>query len=406
MNNTLLAVLLPILAFIVTMAVYPAVLRFAKKHGIVDNPNARKLQRVPVPVMGGVAVFIGLVIPLIVASIYFSYSPLWVGLTAMAIMMLIGAWDDAKDIPANLRFIIEIALVWAMMYFNDGAIDSLHGLWGLQEINILVALPLTIIAGVGIINATNLIDGVDGYSSGYGIMASTMFAIMFFSVEAYDVACFSLIIAGALLPFFLHNVFGYKSKMFIGDSGTLMLGTAFAMFVLCVLCKNSPCSVLEKKGVGLVPFTLAVLAIPVFDTLRVMGARIMKGVSPFHPDKTHLHHLFIEMGFSHIGTTFSILTMNFFIVLVWWLSWAFGASIDVQTYIVIGLSLLATFGFYKFMRNQQRGGELDEDGFPTGSRIWKVFCKLGELTHMERSGFWKIMRESVDGKMLGSNKSL
>ena len=401
MSNTLLAALLPVLAFIVSMAVYPLVLKYAKNHGIMDNPNARKLQRVPVPVMGGVTVFIGIAVAMSFAISYYSYSRIWVGLSAMAIMMLIGAWDDMKDVPAVLRFLIEIFVVWAMMFLSRTGIDDFHGLWGIEEIDSLLALPLTIVAGVGIVNAINLIDGVDGYSSGFGIMACVLFAILFYSVGAYSVGCLALIIAGALLPFFLHNVFGYKSKMFIGDSGTLMLGTAFATFVFSTLSKESPCCYLEGKGLSLIAFTLAALAIPVFDTLRVMMVRVLRGISPFQPDKTHLHHLFIEMGYSHIGTSVSILTMNLFIVLVWFVSWKLGASIDVQTYIVIALGLLLTFGFYKFMRNQQKRGMLDEEGYPTGTKIWKAMCKRGEKTHIERTGFWKIMRKVMDDKPLG-----
>ena len=401
MNHLLLAALLPTLAFLVSLAVYPLVLRFAKNHGIVDNPNARKLQRVPVPVMGGIAVFIGIAVSLIVGNIFFTNLPLWVGLIAMTVMMLIGAWDDMKDVPPVLRFLIELFVVWAMMYATKTGIDDFHGLWGLEEIDTLLSLPLTIVAGVGIINAINLVDGVDGYSSGYGMMASVLFAILFFSVGDYEGGCLGLIVAGALLPFFLHNVFGYKSKMFIGDSGTLMLGTALACFVFATLSKESSCCCLEEKGFGLIAFTLAVLAIPVFDTLRVMSVRIIRGSSPFQPDKTHLHHLFIEMGYSHIGAAISIISMNFCIVAIWFLSWKLGASIDVQTYIVVALGIISTFVFYKFMRTQQNGGELDEEGYPTGTRIWKIMCRRGEKTHIERTGFWKTMRKIMDDKPLG-----
>lgn len=401
MNHLLLAALLPIMAFLVSLAVYPLVLRFAKNHGIVDNPNARKLQRVPVPVMGGIAVFIGIAVSLIVGNIFFTNLPLWVGFIAMTVMMLIGVWDDMKDVPPVLRFLIELFVVWAMMFATKTGIDDFHGFWGREEIDTLLSMPLTIVAGVGIINAINLVDGVDGYSSGYGMTACILFSILFFSVGDYEVGCLALIVAGALLPFFLHNVFGYKSKMFIGDSGTLMLGTALATFVFSTLSKDSSCGCLEEKGFGLIAFTLAVLAIPVFDTLRVMSVRIIRGSSPFQPDKTHLHHLFIEMGYSHIGAAISIITMNLCIVAIWFLSWKLGASIDVQTYIVVALGIISTFVFYKFMRTQQNGGELDEEGYPTGTRIWKTMCKRGEKTHIERTGFWKTMRKIMDEKPLG-----
>ena len=143
---------------------------------------------------------------------------------------------------------------------------------------------------------------------------------------------------------------------------------------------------------------LAVLAIPVFDTLRVMSARIVRGKSPFSPDKTHLHHLFIEMKFSHIGTSFSILMMQCFIILVWGLCWLAGVSVDVQLYVVLVLGIGVTFFFYRFMKIQQQGGPKDEDGIPEGTLLWKGMCKLGEKTHFEKGIVWKFLECLVDGK--------
>lgn len=396
MNITTTGFFLCLLAFIVTTLVYPFVLSYAQKNGIVDNPNARKLQRVPVPVMGGVAVFVGILISVLVSNIQINDLTIWVGFVCMVIMLVIGAIDDIRDIPATLRFIIETALVYGMIVVADIGIDSLHGLWNVGEIPTSISLPLSIIAGVGVINATNLIDGVDGYASGYGIMSCSLYAVLAFYVGDMVIGRLALIFVGSLVPFFLHNVFGRKSKMFIGDSGTLMMGTVMTLFVFSILSKNSDCCVLEQKGLGLVPFTVAVMSIPVFDTLRVMGARVVRGTSPFHPDKTHLHHLFIEMGFSHIGTTLSILLLDFLIVAIWFILWLLGASIDVQFYIVVGLSMFVTFGFYRFMKIQQNRGPKDEDGYPMGTKIWRFFCILGDKSHIERNGMWAFMRKLMD----------
>lgn len=387
----------PLLSLIVSLVVYPFVLRIAIKHNIVDNPNARKLQRVPVPVMGGFVVFSGIIVALLVSNTQLNDTSTWVGLTAMTTMLVIGAWDDIMDVSATLRFILEMALVYGMVVLADIGIDSFHGLWGIGAIPDSVSLPLSVIVGVGVINATNLIDGVDGYSSGFGILSCALFAALFYEGGNVVMGRLALICVGALIPFFLHNVFGNKSKMFIGDSGSLMMGAVLSLFVFSFLSKDGSCAVLEDKKMGMLPFSIAVLSIPVFDTLRVMCVRIIRGKSPFHPDKTHLHHLFIEMGFSHLGTTFFILSINVFIVAAWFVSWKLGASVDVQFYVVVALSFLATFGFYKLMKVQQNKGDADEDGYPTGGRLWKWMCNLGEKTHIERNGFWQFMRNLVDG---------
>ena len=398
--KTLVAVfIVGAIAFLISAWMFPKALKYAKKHGIVDNPNARKLQRVPVPVLGGVAVYTGLLVATI-AIVFITHNYRIIPIIfAMTVMLGIGVWDDIKNLPATLRFIVEIALVWGLMASTGKYIDSFHGLWGIHGVDVFVSLPLSLLAGVGIINAVNLIDGVDGYSSSYGILTNMVFALIFFSVGYRTLGLLSVACACAIVPFFFHNVFGKSSKMFFGDGGTLMLGTLMSFFVFSLLSSKTICMTLAHRGIGTVALALAVLAIPVFDTLRVMSARIVRGKSPFSPDKTHLHHLFIEMKFSHIGTSFSILMIQCFIILVWGLCWLAGVSVDVQLYVVLILGIGVTFVFYRFMKIQQQGGPKDEDGIPEGTLLWKGMCKLGEKTHFEKGTVWKFLERLVDGKI-------
>lgn len=388
LNETWIALILCLVALGVTALVFPYVLRYAKKHNLVDNPNYRKLQRVPVPVIGGTAVFIGFAVALSVATIVFHLRYMGVGLAATGLMWLLGTWDDLKDIPANLRFIIEIVVLWALITLGQTSIDDFHGLWGIHAVSPYISIPISILTGVGLLNAINMIDGVDGYCSGFGMLSSLLFAVLFFAAGDVPAGCFALICAGSLLPFFLHNVFGKRTKMFIGDGGSLMIGMLMTLFVYRVMVSGSLCDrFYVEQGMGLAAFTLAVLCIPVADTLRVMSARILKGKSPFSPDKTHLHHLFIEMGFTHVATSLSILLMDLVIVAVWLLSWKLGASVDVQLYVVILMGLLVCFGFYFYMESQRA----------KNSALWQRFCKLGALTRSKGARFRVRMRRLVDG---------
>lgn len=400
MNNTSIAILVTVVAFVVSALVFPKALRFARQHDIVDNPNARKLQRIPIPVLGGVAVYTGIMAAAVVLLTFNQSTVLMWTLMGMTVMQVIGTWDDMEDISAILRFLIEVSLVGAFIALTDIYIDDFHGLWGIHRIGPEIGIPLSMVAGVGIINATNLIDGVDGYASGYGMMASLLFAFAFASVWDNSMVCMALIVAGALLPFFMHNVFGVRSKMFMGDGGTLMLGVLMTVFVLYALSSHTSCDGLDERGVSLTGLTLAFLCIPVFDTLRVMSARITRGRSPFRPDKTHLHHLFIDMGFSHLGAALFILFLNLLVVASWFAAYQLGASIDMQTYIVILLGVGVTFGFYKLMRVQQNGGPKDVDGYPTGTWLWHLMCRLGTWTHREDKRSWRIMRWFMDVPMM------
>ena len=397
----MIGVLVMTVAMVTSMAVYPWALRFARKRGIVDNPNARKLQRVPVPVFGGIVVYSGILAGgLVLAAFMWS----WVmvsGLIGMTIMLLIGMWDDQKDISPLLRLFIEVVLVAAFIGLTGVYIDDFHGLWGINAIEPWFGIPFSIFAGVGIINAVNLIDGVDGYSSGYGMMACTFFGLCYWTVWTPTMTCMTMVVTGALLPFFLHNVFGENSKMFIGDGGTLMLGMFMTVCTFFALSSTQPCDKLDDQGLSLSAYSIAVLCIPIFDMLRVMTLRILRGKSPFKPDKTHLHHLFIDMGFSHLGAALFILLLNFGVVLIWIASWKLGASVDLQTYIVMALGFLVTFGFYEYMKKQQNGGPVDEEGYPLGTLLWHRMCELGYHTHKEDKRFWRVLKIIMDGPLMG-----
>ena len=406
LDNEIIAILVFVVSLVVSILMYPRMLRFAISHDIVDNPNARKLQRRPVPVMGGFVVYTGILAGGLVLQAFMNEPLVAWGMTGMSVMLIIGMWDDIKSLSASLRFLLEIILILLFMWQSGIYIDDLHGLWGVHEIGPLVSYPLNVVAGVGIINAVNLIDGVDGYSSGFGMLACLCFAILFMSVWSQFMVCLAMIVAGALLPFFMHNVFGVRSKMFIGDGGTLMLGMLMVVFVFYSLSSKGRCASLEEANIGLEALAVAIVSIPVFDTTRVMIMRILRGNSPFKPDKTHLHHLFIDMGFSHLGAAASILIMNLMVIMAWLLSWQFGASIDIQSYVVLVMSLLVTFGFYKLMKVQKNHGPVDEEGYPQGTWLWHAFCHLGAMSHREKGRAWQFLRWLVDTRHLSKKVSL
>lgn len=388
-----------IIAFLVALIVFPYALKLAERYNIVDNPDARKLQRVPIPLLGGVVVFCGVLAGI---SCYYAFQvapqfPL--GLFGMLLMLVIGTWDDMRNLSVVIRFAIEIITILGLIMFAHASIDTLHGLWGVYEMPTAVTYILSVIAGVGIINAINLIDGIDGYSSGYGIFACACFALLFCYNGKPATMMIALVTAASLLPFFLHNVFGKKTKMFIGDGGTLMLGVLMTMFVFSAITSRSKCMLLDRLDFSVIAYTLAVLCIPVFDTLRVMMARITRGKSPFSPDKTHLHHLFIDMGFSHLGAAFTIIALNAGVVWLWYLVYKLGAPMDIQIYVVVALGILVTFVFYKFMRAQQHGGPVGENGEPQGTALWKSALRIGALSHIEKGTFWNFMRKLVDNEL-------
>ena len=229
-----------LLAFIGTLWVHPKVLKIAIMKNLVDNPDARKLQRNPVPVMGGIAVFFGIIIGLCCSQTIFVRSDVFLLISAMFIMLYVGTIDDILNLSPYTRFFIEILIVLWLMYVNEASINSLWGLWGVDALlPSWLAWPLTVFAAVGIINAINLIDGVNGLSSGFCFMASVLFAIIFYKTGNATMTILAVSAAGAIVPFFLHNVFGNSTRMFIGDGGTLVIGTMMSIFVINILHSGS-----------------------------------------------------------------------------------------------------------------------------------------------------------------------
>ena len=366
--------------------IHPRLVKIALLKNIVDNPDARKLQRTPVPVLGGVAVFFGVVIAIGCMSSVVDCSGLPVVIMAMMAMLYTGTMDDILSLSPGLRFVIEIGVVLLLIFVGGYCIDDFHGLWNIGRFSYWYAVPLTVVAAVGIINAINLVDGVNGLSSGYCIMACLIFGTLFFLAGEAPMTILAAVSVGALIPFFLHNVFGKTSKMFIGDGGTLVMGVVMSVFVIAILQNGSRVAAYVNPNVGLVPFTLAVLSVPVFDTLRVMSTRILKGTSPFRPDKTHLHHMFIDLGCSHVATTLAILGVNMFVVLCWWALEASGFSIAVQLYAVIAVSLLVTSGLYHFMQ-----WHICRD-----TRFMRAMRRLGYKTHISRTGIFFWLQQVMD----------
>lgn len=348
-------VLVFLISILVASLMHRPILRIARKYRIYDNPDARKLQRRPIPVMGGFVVFIGAIIGSLCYRFFYDCSTILPVQVAMLIMLFVGAVDDIKNLSPYIKFAIEIAVLLGLALVNGYLINDMHGLWGINELAPWIAWPLTIFACVGIINAINMVDGVDGLSSGLCIMIMGGFSWMLFIGHDYERAALGICLVGALIPFFVLNVFGDRSKMFIGDAGTLMLGIAICDMVMGLLTTDSKSSALLKEmPYNLPAFALATLAIPVFDTVRVMLGRISLKQSPFRPDKTHLHHAFIGYGFHHLETALLEIFLNMIVILLWFVIAHSYLPVEFQLYGVIAAGFAATFVLYWLLGRKKR----------------------------------------------------
>ena len=344
-------------SMMMTFWIYFKILAIAKEKNLVDNPDARKLQKRPIPVMGGIAVFFGVISGTLLASCIWDCDSVLPILLAMSMMLYIGAIDDIIDLTPRNRIIIEVLAILGIIFSDGACIDSLHGLWGIESYSWWIGVPLTVFAGVGIINAMNMIDGVNGLSSGLCITFSFMFGIAMYRAHDYPNAMLAFVFAGALVPFLIHNVLGKTSKMFIGDAGTMTMGILMTWYVIQMLRHDHNSQwmdYVEKQQLNLVALTLAILAVPIGETLRVMFRRIMKGYSPFKADKTHLHHMLLNYSGSHSITSLIEIGIAIFIVIIWAIAFKTGCSINAQFYIVFAAAAILVWGTYAYLSFQNK----------------------------------------------------
>jgi len=285
-------IFMAVAALMLTLLVMPAAVRISRMVGAVDAPDARKVHAHPMPRLGGLAIFIGI----IGASILFldMSSRLSGVLAGLFIVVATGLIDDIRHLSPKIKFSGEILASLVFVWISGVSLTGLGDLLGFGDIELgMLSVPVTIFAMVGVMNALNLSDGLDGLAGGLSAVACVFLAYFAFDCGFWLALALALILFGALLGFLYYNA--HPATIFMGDGGSLLLG--FLLSAICVL--------LVQAGGGhmqLVPISMAlILGLPIMDTLLVMSRRILKGKSPFSPDKTHLHHRLMELGIPHAG---------------------------------------------------------------------------------------------------------
>lgn len=383
----LMHVILAAVAFAVTMIAFRPILKIALSKNIVDNPDARKLQKTPVPVMGGIVVFFGIVVGLCFFKTLAAYTSLFPVLGAMVIMLYLGAMDDILSINPKLRFGIETVVALLLIYGMHCCIRNFQGIWGIEYVPVWVGIVLSVITFLGVVNSINMIDGIDGLSSSFTILIVGCLGVVCYYGDAFSYSSLAAVTIGAILPFFLHNVFGWKTKMFIGDGGTMMIGTIISALVFVILRPGFNFNPAHPFDFSRIAFVIAVLSIPIADTLRVMTCRALKGNSPFSADKTHLHHIFLRFDLSYISITIIEILLNIVVIAAFLIAWKCGAPASVQLYVVVAVAALSDWGLAAILE-----AVLKADG-----KCAAALKRFGAWSHVEREGLWLHIQHLIDG---------
>ena len=295
--------------FALTYLIIPLIVKVAKERRIYDSPNERSSHQEPTPSLGGIGIFAGAACGIVLWTPTGSFGVLQYILAAFVLIFLIGILDDLLPISAGKKLGGQFLVAVILSYKAGVRFSSCYGFLGVQELSEPASYILSIIAIVGIINAFNLIDGINGLAGSIGFLNCFIFGIYFFLVDvpALTVVAFSL--AGAILAFLRYNF--TPAKIFMGDTGSLLVGTVCALLAISFIETNYKLPSNNPYIFGAAPaIAIAVLILPLYDTLSVFMRRLVRGRSPFAPDKTHIHHQLLGLGLNHSKTTAVLIIVN------------------------------------------------------------------------------------------------
>lgn len=293
-SNYKFALLCLITAFTVTLVCIPQIIKLISKYKLYDVPNERKAHQAPIPTMGGIAVIAGMFAALGMWFPFIAQTTQICFFFSVIVLFVLGMMDDLHDLSARYKFAIQFALA-TMMAVSGIRITSFEGLFGIYDLSLSAQYTITILAITGITNAFNLIDGIDGLAGGLGFMSLITLGLFLTLAGDVNTALIAFALAGGILAFLYYNF--NPARIFMGDTGSLVLGFVVAILCIRLIQINGvlPTPVLNHAPI----FVLGIAFIPVFDTIRVFSIRIWKGNSPFVADKTHIHHLLTNQGFTH-----------------------------------------------------------------------------------------------------------
>ncbi len=296
--------------FLTTLTSYYCQKLFLKKK-IFDEINLRSSHNSIATRSGGLSIFIVLMI--ISVFFYLNKTELYDFsiLVPLSLIFVVGIYDDVYNVDFKLKFIFQI-IVAKIIIDNGLIIDNFHGVFGLFEINRVVAQLVTMFVIVSIINSINLIDGIDGLSSSVTLLF--IIAYEFFASVNTDFHFLSLIIITSLIPLYYFN-FRKTKKIFLGDSGSYLLGGIVAIYVLNILSFGY--RIRPEFDINKIIFVISILIYPIIDMIRIFFIRVSRNKSPFHPDKNHIHHIVLKKTNNHFKTTiFLVICSLIFIIFI------------------------------------------------------------------------------------------
>ena len=297
-----------ITAFALTYAAIPSIIHIAIDKNLVDVPGNRTSHTQLTPSLGGIGIFAGMIFSIVLWTPFSVFGDLQYIIGAFIIIFLIGAKDDISPMSPGRKMLGQLLASTILVYKANIRLTSFYGIFGVYELPEYVSIAISIFTILVIINSFNLIDGINGLSGGIASLISFSLGSWFFAIDSMGLAIIAFSLLGATLAFLRYNV--TPAKIFMGDTGSLLLGLVCAILVIqfIEMHRIMEGSIYYYKAAPAA--AIGILILPLFDTFRVFVTRILRGRSPFQPDRNHIHHLLIDTGLTHMQASAILVMVN------------------------------------------------------------------------------------------------
>ncbi|HTE01346.1 MAG TPA: MraY family glycosyltransferase [Mucilaginibacter sp.] len=338
---------------LITLLAIPSILHVARARHLYDDlGHFRKQHDHGIPRLGGVAIFVSFTITSLLFSMTEKSLPINYMLTACIILFAMGLKDDLSGVNSRTKFFIQFIVASILVVAGNIRLTSMYGVFAIYDLPYWPSVALSVLTVILIINAFNLIDGIDGLAATTGIVVNGSFAAMFIYMHQYELAAVSLAMVGAIFGFLKFNL--TPAKIFMGDTGSLLIGLISVVMAIKFIELNKFTNVKTPEIFSAPALAVAILIGPIFDTVRVFILRISSGSSPFAADRNHIHHRMLKLGFTHLQTTLILAGLNVLCIGTVLVFREYGNSILLG--VILGVCLLFNWSITFFIRSKEREG--------------------------------------------------
>jgi UDP-N-acetylmuramyl pentapeptide phosphotransferase/UDP-N-acetylglucosamine-1-phosphate transferase len=328
-----------IISLIISIASIPVIINISKLKDLMAEIELRSSHEKLTPTLGGVAIFAATLISYFIWDNPYEGHEIHLAVADLIILFFLGIKDDILILSPKKKLLIQIAASILLITLGDLRINSLYGLLGVNNMPYFLSILFTTFIFISLINAINLLDGIDGLAGTVGVMASICFGYLFFNLGLFAHATLAFSLAGSLIGFLRYN-WSTKNKIFMGDTGSLIVGFLLSFFAVKYIILNSDYLYNPQLGNDAPILAMLILILPLFDTLRMFTIRLLAFKSPFEGDRNHLHHILIDQGISHMAATILLVGGNCLLLFVYFV---FSPKFTNYEFIVTTILLFSTY---------------------------------------------------------------